>query len=175
MGTILERKSVRRYLDRPVTLEQVKEVLEVARWSPSWRNGQPWRFILVDDLRVREALAGTLPEGNPGRPSLLAAPWAVAVIANPEESGVQDAKPYYLVDGGLVFASLMLAAKEKGLDTCFLGAVNEEAAREILGYPEPFRLIGLTPLGYGIEPEELKPRKEVADMTWHNGFGKGIE
>ena len=47
MGTILERKSVRRYLDRPVTLEQVKEVLEVARWSPSWRNGQPCLFILV--------------------------------------------------------------------------------------------------------------------------------
>ena len=41
---IRRRKSVRRYVDRPVEEEKLRRILEAARLAPSWRNGQCWRF-----------------------------------------------------------------------------------------------------------------------------------
>ncbi|MFO7168168.1 MAG: nitroreductase family protein [Chloroflexota bacterium] len=53
---ITGRRSVRRYLDRPVPREQILEVLEAARWAPSPHGRQPWRFAVITREEPRHAL-----------------------------------------------------------------------------------------------------------------------
>ena len=51
------RRSVRRFLPKPVPWEMVEAVLEVARQAPSAANSQPWEFVVVEDEAMRMAVA----------------------------------------------------------------------------------------------------------------------
>jgi nitroreductase len=53
---ILKRRSIRKFLDKPVSAEMINEILEAARLAPSASNRQPWRFIVVTDPKERAKL-----------------------------------------------------------------------------------------------------------------------
>lgn len=61
LETIRGRRSVRRFLPEPVPDEDVRRLLDAARWAPSPTNRQPWRFSVVRDpgrkAKMREAVA----------------------------------------------------------------------------------------------------------------------
>ena len=54
---IKERRSVRRFADTPVPRELITEIVEIARYAPSWKNTQTARYIVVDDPEKIAALA----------------------------------------------------------------------------------------------------------------------
>ena len=54
--TIQQRRSIRKFLDKPVPTEMINEMLEAARLAPSASNRQPWRFIVVTDKKERVKL-----------------------------------------------------------------------------------------------------------------------
>ena len=71
---ILGRRSIRVFKPDPVPPGILREILDLARWTPSFGNTQPWEFVVVggerlEELRrkVREA-AGADPEGKPDIP-----------------------------------------------------------------------------------------------------------
>ena len=51
---IMGRRSVRKYSDKPVPLESVREVLEAGTWAPSAKNGQQWRFTVLTGSSKKE-------------------------------------------------------------------------------------------------------------------------
>ena len=88
MQAIKERRSIRKYRPVPISDEAIHTVLEAARWAPSWRNSQCWRFIVVRDPGLKEKLAGTLkPESNRGISAIKDAPVAIVACARLGESG----------------------------------------------------------------------------------------
>jgi nitroreductase len=56
-SAILKRVSIRKWKPVPVEKEKIEKVLDAGRRAPSWGNSQPWRFIVVQDQKKREALA----------------------------------------------------------------------------------------------------------------------
>ena len=59
--TMLNRRSVRRFSDRPVEEEKLQLLLRAAMQAPSAKNAQPWEFLVVKDKEVLEALAKAQP------------------------------------------------------------------------------------------------------------------
>ena len=59
---IKQRRSVRKYLPRPVSREVVTEILSSAGWAPSAHNSQPWRFIILSDASVKRRLADAMAD-----------------------------------------------------------------------------------------------------------------
>ena len=57
MTLLRGRRSVRKYQDRPVEREQIEQILEAARWSPSPHGRQPWRFIVLSAQTTKARLA----------------------------------------------------------------------------------------------------------------------
>lgn len=169
---ICDRRSIRKYSDEKVPYSVAKEIIEIASKAPSWKNQQCWHFVLVDDQKIKEQLADAVPEGNPGRNGIIQAPYAILVLAEPDNSGNLDGKPFYLVDGGIVFSTLMLAAAERGLGTCFVGYVDEQRAKKACNVPQNYRVIGITPLGVAQGMPKEKPRKNFEELTTINAFGK---
>ena len=53
---IRQRRSIRKFLDKPVSREMIDEILEAARLAPSGSNRQPWRFLVVTDREERAKL-----------------------------------------------------------------------------------------------------------------------
>ena len=47
------RRSIKDFTDEPVSEEQIAAILESGRWAPSWLKIQPWKFIVIDDPKIR--------------------------------------------------------------------------------------------------------------------------
>lgn len=75
-------------------------------------------------------------------------------------------KEYYLVDAGIAMENLMLAARAEGLGTCWLGEFEESAAKDALGIPGQWRVVGLTPLGWPDQDPKPRPRKALEEIAF---------
>jgi nitroreductase len=64
MKIVDERRSVRNYTPKPVSEEDLRMILESARWAPSGENAQPWRFIVVRDEKNKEFLSMISKRGS---------------------------------------------------------------------------------------------------------------
>ena len=49
---IKQRRSIRRFLDKPIDREVIEEIIQAGRYAPSDRNRQPWRFIIISNLTL---------------------------------------------------------------------------------------------------------------------------
>ncbi|MDH7486722.1 MAG: nitroreductase family protein [Anaerolineae bacterium] len=159
--TIRRRRSVRRYSDQPVPEEAITRCLEAARLAPSWRNGQPWRFIVVRDRNTIRRLTRANWGAGAINLWLKDAPVLVVACADPRPSGLKGDQPYYLVDVAIALEHLVLAATAEGLGTCWIGGFSEEKVREILGIPPHIRVVAMTPLGYPADEKGLYDRLAV--------------
>lgn len=172
LEVVQTRRSLRSYLDKPVEREKLEYVLESARLAPSWKNLQCWRFIVVEDVEQRKALAETQQESNPGRKALIEAPVVIVLCAVPSESEVWEGKDFMMLDAGVAMEHLVLAATEQGLGTCWQGWYREKKAREVLHVPDDVRVVAMTPLGYAAEERRPRPRKAMADIVFYEKWGQ---
>jgi len=62
MALIRQRRSIRRFLPRPVEPALIAQLLEAAHWAPSAHNRQPWRFVVVADTYARRSLADNMAD-----------------------------------------------------------------------------------------------------------------
>ena len=165
-----KRRSVRAYKPEPVPEELLQQVLEAGRLAPSACNKQPWRFIVVRSETGRRALGTAY-----AREWFWKAPVVIAVCILPKEAWVRsyDGQNYAMVDGALALDHMTLAAAELGLGTCWIGAFDPAAAREILGLPDGVEIVGLTPLGYpDVEPNpRARSRRPLAETVMKERWG----
>ncbi len=61
-----DRRSIRRYKDKPVEPEKINQVLDAAHQAPSGKNLQCWRFPAINNQARRKALLGAFPDDKPG-------------------------------------------------------------------------------------------------------------
>ncbi len=165
------RRSIRKYTADPVPGEALEKMLNAARIAPSWSNKQCWRFIVVREQSRKEKLAGSLPEGNPCKKALAAAPVVIVLCADPQASGYQDGKDYYLLDAGLALQQFMLAAYAEGFGTCWVAWFDEAAARVACSVPQSYRVVALTPLGIPARQPSPRPRKELGEIVFTEEWG----
>ncbi|MCX7918107.1 MAG: nitroreductase family protein [bacterium] len=160
------RKSVRKYLDKPVEPSKLNRILEAARIAPSGCNAQPWKFILVTDPELKQKLVAAcrnqkfIAEAN-----LVIIACGNPELAYPRQGGYMNAFP---IDVAIAVEHLCLAAAVEGLGTCWIGAFDEQEVKKILRIPDPWRVVALTPLGYPAETPPDRGRKPLGEITCQN-------
>jgi nitroreductase len=158
---IRERYSVRGYKPDPVEEEKLAQVLEAARLAPTAANRQPFQLIVIRTAGREEDLSRIY-----GRGWFTQAPLVICACGVPREGWVRrDGKNYTDVDVAIVMDHLILAAADAGLGTCWVGAFNPHAAREVLGLPDDVEPIAFTPLGYPDREPGEKKRKPLDDLV----------
>ncbi len=179
LEAIRTRRSIRRFLDKPVEETKIQTILEAVRMSPSWANLQCWRFVVVKDKSARERI-GELsyvetffaPRGyktNPSKKGLAEAPVVIVACADPEKSGVIWSQHYYMADLGIAAQSLMLAAHGLGLGTVFVGVFDEVRVRELLSIPASIRVVGLFPIGYPSDEKKTgSVRRPLNELVFYD-------
>ena len=165
---IKERRSVRKYKPDPIPEEVLQRVLDAARFSPSGKNLQPWKFILVKD----ETLKQRLVEAAVGQSFIAEAPLVVVACAFPDNcySRMGNYMKSWPVDVAIAVEHLMLQAQEEGLGTCWIGAFEEKEIKSILDVPDGVRVLALTPLGYPDENPGSRGRKSLEEIVSFNFF-----
>ncbi|MBN2239550.1 MAG: nitroreductase family protein [Dehalococcoidales bacterium] len=174
---IEERRSIRKYKPDPVDDATLEKVLDAARLAPSWKNSQCWRFIVVRDAGTKAAVAdcmiGVKSYENGGKNALKQAPVMIVACAEHGKAGMNEGGfatskgDWFMYDTALAMQNLVLAAHALGLGTVHLGLFDAEKVTEILGIPEGFSVVAITPLGYPDETPNPVPRKPLSEIvTW---------
>ena len=173
---IMTRRSIRQYKDTPVTDQQLKTLLEAVQWAPSWANSQCWEIIVVKDPAVKEQLAGALFPGNPSTEAVKNAPIVIVGCAKKGSAGYYKGQAstskgdWLMYDLGLAMENLVLAAHSMGLGAVHLGAFNPEAAEKVLGVPEGYTIVAMTPVGVPAADSRAPKRRAIEEFVHYDKF-----
>jgi nitroreductase len=163
---ISDRRSIRKFKSTEVEQAKIDRILEAGRLSPSASNRQDWKFIVVRDEKLKQALAIAAH----GQKSVEQAP-VVLIGCGVETESVMPCGQYaYTVDVSIAFSNMILEAFELGLGTCWLGAFDEGAVKKILGIPDDVRVVAMTPIGYPDESPMPRPRKGIGEIVSYDRY-----
>jgi nitroreductase len=173
------RRSIRRYINRPVERDKILVCLEAARLAPSADNAQPWRFLVLDDMDLKlqfcdEVFSGIYSVSKFAKqaPVLILILARLNIIAHKIGKQIQDIH-FHLLDIGISGEHIVLQAEELGLGTCWIGWFNTRKARKVLKIPRDYKIISLISMGYYEQkPSKLKKRRELDEIVWFNEIGQ---
>ena len=150
---ISKNRSYRRfYQNVAIPLDTLKELVNMARLSPSSANKQPLKYILSNDSRKNELIfpclswAGYLKGWN--GPAEGEKPSAYIIIL-----GDREISQAFGCDHGIASQSILLGAVEKGLGGCIIGSVQRKKLCSSLNIPERYEILLVIALG--------KPKEKV--------------
>lgn len=155
LDTIYDRRSIRKYQEKPVEEKLLNEILKAGMYAPSAVNKQPWHFVVITDKEVMKDIKNLHPYAS----SLQTAPVAIMVCG---DTNLEFAQNFYLTDCAAVTENILLAAKWLGLDTCWMGIYPwEKTMKDFSDYfklPENIKPYSLIAVGYGAETKSRPDR-----------------
>lgn len=152
---LLHTRQVREFTDEPVNEADLATLADVARWSGSSANTQPWRFIVISDLAIIRQIADA---GMPMSRSLQTATAAIA-IAMPEE---KDRAISHAFDEGRAAERILIGATMLGLGAgiSWIGPDARTAVNALLGLPDGRRVRTVVAIGHPT-PAARKPKSKA--------------
>jgi nitroreductase len=162
---LAKRRSVRHFNNKlDVSDLEVRALLEAAVSAPSAGNIQPWRFTVVRSEAARDKLAAAL-----GQRWATAAPVVIVVSVDPRPCaaryGDRGEFLYGIQDTAAATLSILMAAVDRGLASCWIGAFDENAVRDALGIQSPITPVAILPVGHSAESAGSPARRPLAEVT----------
>lgn len=168
INTIMARRSVRKYLEKPVEHEKLEAVVRCGINAPSGMNRQPWLVRVVEDQQLLSAVNEVYKAKNAdavsrdaGFKNMFRNAPNIICVCTPAKGGGE-------LDAGLLGENMMIAAQSLGLGTCCLGGpvrfLNSEPEAKFfldrLDIPADYQLNYIIAIGYPDEQPDAKPRDE---------------
>jgi nitroreductase len=188
INIIKGRRTIRLYEQRDIASDDLKEMVDAARFAPSARNVQPLEYIIIDSDGPLDEMFSCMGFGG-----------------GIDENDFEERKPrayvvvlvnkdipsnWYEHDSGMAVQNLMLAAWSKGIASCVLAKINRNGIRELLGVPDNYEIDLVITLGYPAEKSVVEdvgknedisysrdsqgtlhiPKKRIEDVMHRNGF-----
>ena len=164
---IVGNRSYRRFdQSKPVPREVLRDLVDIARRTPSGMNRQPLKYILLNHTDTCARLFPYLG-------------WAGALKDWPGPAEGERPTAYILVlldtevaksagcDHGIACQSLLLAAVEKGFGGCMIGTVRRDDVRKEFGIPERYEILLVVALGVPAEKCVLEESKPGASTDYY--------
>ena len=179
---LIRRRSIRKYLEKPISDEDLNMILEAGRWAPSGTNRQPWKFIIIKNRELLQQIVKRrkdlgLPAGLPLRTAQL----GIAIVGNigeypkiefnleriwsGEATEMEVKKEQCLMDSSLAAMNMMLMAWALNIGTCCIGFLDREHTKKLLGIDEQNYLLYILAVGHikGNIPRPTK-RKNLEEI-----------
>ena len=163
---VQKSRSYRRfYQDAPISMDTLRELVDLARLSPSARNAQPLKFLLSCEPEKNAKIFATLAwagylkdwEG----PKEGERPTGYIIIL-----GDATLSNGFGCDHGIAAQSILLGAVEMGLGGCILGAVRRPELSEALGIPARYEILVTLALGKPKEIVVIDPLPPSGDIKY---------
>jgi nitroreductase len=159
LKAIHDRRSVRHFVDAPVSRDLIMTALEAASWAPSGLNNQPWRFAIIWDKPAQEALAALTRYSD----ILKSASVLIAVFLD-KEASYDYTKDCQAV--GACLQNLLLSLHSMELGAVWIGEIlkNKERVSEILKLPERLELMALVAVGHPAHRGQKSHRRPLEEL-----------
>ena len=169
---IKKRRSVRKFKSTPVPDEHITKILEAARFAPTPRNRQDWKFVVVKDRdkidELKEQCIKMAGEDSKQYyTDYLSAPVYIVILAGGKTKNPEND----LLSGAVAAGYFFLAARALGYGTVFCrNSVPEQIARKVFNIPDEYQWVCITPVGVPDEWPDTPPKKDVKELVVHNQF-----
>ena len=194
---LISRRSVRRYIRKPVEKDKIVQLLDVARWAPNGANRQVIRWRVVDDpAQVHQIGQITIDwmkvvkDKNPAlyqeaKLEVFVETWeagedricrgAPCIIQAWAPKDERTAPPAAMI----AIDQVQLAAPALGLGTTFTGSINTASQAypplvEALGIPAGSMAHGTFVIGYPAEKYQRVPARKPVDAIWHRAEAAAV-
>ena len=180
-----QRWSPRAYSDKPVEKEKIQSIFEAARWAPSARNEQPWRFIVgIKGDESWDKIFETLVEWN--QQWTQRAPVLILNIGKKFYDFKHLENDTYQYDTGQAVAMLVTEVVNQGLIGHQMSGFSAEKASELFEISDDYQPISVTAVGYSGDPKllpedmytsetEERKRRPIDETVFAGKFGKNSE
>ena len=200
LDAIKTRRSIRKYLPKPVQKEVVLRVLEAAGWAPSAHNSQPWRFIVLEDASVKRRLADAMAdawakdlqkdgltvqvekraervERFANAPVVILACFTMDGLRKfPDAERQMYERDLAVQSFGAALQNLLLAAHAKGLGACWFcaPAFCKETVRKVLKIPDAVEPQAFVAMGYPAEKPQVPIKKLLEGYCFVDMWGRTL-
>ena len=173
LDLLRRRRSVRKYLEKPVEPEKVDLLVEAALRSPSSRGVDPWEFVVVTDQGLLADLSRAKPHGSS---FLQGAPLGIVVCADPRKGDV------WVEDASIATTLIHLAAASLGLGSCWIQIrdrqyderrTSSRYVADLLGLPGDREVEAIVAIGYPAEEKVPHPAGALSyDRVYSERYGQ---
>ena len=161
---IFRRRSIRRFLDKPVEQEKVERILRAGMQAPSAHNNQRWEFIIVTDADKKNAVSKMSPWSG----MVANAPVSIIVLGKHND---EKLNPWFAQDLGACTENILLQIVEEGLGGCWMGCYPDmervnmlKACFEVPDDVLPFCVISL---GYSPDENRFIDRADMSKIHYN--------
>lgn len=167
------RRSIRKYTDRQIPENVIRQIVHMATLSPTWKNSQTVSYIIVTDVALKEQIAVSVESMHANNPKIIRGAAALAVLVTQtgicgcEKDGsfsTSKGDRWEAFDAGIAAQTFCLAACEEGVGTVMMGLFDEEAVGTILGLAPDQKAAVLIGMGYPEMIPDARPRKSVDEV-----------
>ncbi|MHA1257596.1 MAG: nitroreductase family protein [Promethearchaeota archaeon] len=168
----MKRRSIRKYLEKPISDKDLNMILEAGRWAPSGTNFQPWEFIVIKNREIlKQIYLKTKSFALPLRTAQIGVGIVGKISKYPrvyfdgEAIELHRIKELCLTDCSLAAMNMMLMAWSLKIGSCCIGSLDREYTSKILHINNQDFLPYILALGY-IKGELPKParRKDLNEI-----------
>lgn len=154
-----ERRSVRHFVDAPVSRDLIMTAIEAASWAPSGLNNQPWRFAIIWDKPLQEALAALKRYSN----ILKSAPVLIVVFMD-KEASYDYTKDCQAV--GACLQNLLLSLHSFDLGAVWIGEIlkNKAQVLETLKLPMRLELMAIVAVGHPAHRIQKSHKRPIEEL-----------
>lgn len=160
LKSIMTRKSIRKFTDKPVADEEITTILKAGMSGPSACNCRPWSFIVVKDREMLNKMADAKKQYSD---LIRKAAFAVLVCGDLERA-IPNAPEYWVIDGSIAIENMILAAHSMGIGSCWVGIwprrENMDPQAELFMLPESAVPHSIVAFGYPEESEGFGTPRE---------------
>ena len=158
-----ERYSVRKMKEEKINQEDLNKILEAARLSPTAKNMQRERLLVINTEEGIEKIK-QCTECDFGASTII----VISYEKDEEQNESDDSRRYGLIDTGIVATHMCLEATDLGLGTTMVGLFDRELTKKLFNIPEKYQPELLLPIGYidrkpSILHERRKPIEELVE------------
>ncbi len=157
--------AVRSYKEKPVPPETIRRIIQAGRLTGSSMNGQPWRFVVVENRETLRQLGRLARSG----PYIAQAALAIVVAIERTEYAVSDASR--------AIQSMILTAWSDGISSNWVGFLGLAEVKPLLGIPDHLDVLAILPFGYPAHALGLgkKRRKALSKVAHLERFERPFE
>lgn len=180
----LKRWSPRAMSEKPLPMEDLRRLLEAARWAPSSFNIQPWRFIYgIRGSKAFADLEAALVDANQAWAKDAGALVAIASLTVNPKSG--DPAPTHSFDCGAAWMNFALQGTAMGLVVHGMAGFDRERLQHTIALPKNYAIEAMAAVGYPGKIDELpeqyqdneepSSRMALEDFSFEGSFPKDAE
>lgn len=162
---IKERRSIRKYIETPVSQGTLREIIQAGVWAPSACNLQQWKFIIIDqEILLRKiydlGAASFIKDSHQ----------AILVLYNNQTDNTEYSD--YIQSASAAIQNMLLKAYSLNVGTCWVNNLpNKKQLRKLMGIPGYYDPIALITLGYYSQKINMRDRKyDLNSQIAYNKF-----